>query len=161
MCRDSVRLKSRSRLPNYVRMMHFDLCKKMKKRAAGAVELTAEAVLECWHRQKGMCALSGVPMTHHNSTAGAPPPPGPPPFVPPGGDTTAVASYTQTNVCVDRVDGTGPFTKDNLQLVCAFVCPSKRDLDNRTFRHLCALCGGGPRREGGGGAADHAAARST
>lgn len=118
-CRDSVRLKSRSRLPNFVRMMHFELCKKARKRHC-EVEITAEDVMQKWKVQKGLCALSGTPMTHSTSSR------------------QVNCSLTNTNI--DRVDPSGPYTPDNVQLVCGYVQQCKQDANNEDFLRMCRAC---------------------
>lgn len=119
LCRDSVRLKSRSRLPNFVRMMHFELCKKARKRHC-EVEVTAEDLMHNWKVQRGLCALSGVPMTHNT--------------------TSKQVNCALTNTNIDRVDPTGPYTADNVQLVCGYVQQCKQDSTNEQFLRMCRSC---------------------
>lgn len=119
LCRDSVRLKSRSRLPNFVRMMHFELCKKARKRQC-EVEVTAEDLMHKWKVQRGLCALSGVPMTHNT--------------------TSKQINCASTNTNIDRVDPSGPYVADNVQLVCGYVQQCKQDFTNDQFLRMCRSC---------------------
>ena len=43
-----------------------------------------------------------------------------------------------TNISVDRIDSSGGYTRDNIQLVCMAVNQMKSDLDDNTFYDICA-----------------------
>jgi hypothetical protein len=108
-------MRSRSRLPNFVKALHMDLIKKSKKRAF-EVTLTADDVMDCWKRQKGMCALSAEPMMHssvHNAVS---------PFL---------------NTTIDRIDMSKPYSRQNCHLVCARASQSKGEMGVEEYVGLC------------------------
>lgn len=119
LCRDSVRLKSRSRLPNFIKMMHFELCKRSKKRQC-EITVTADEIMSQWKRQRGRCALSGTVMTHAS--------------------TSRHVSVTHTNTNIDRVSGQGAYDRENTQLICGYVVQAKHDISNEHFLRMCADC---------------------
>ena len=87
---------------------------RVAKRRAGELErefsddVTVEALVELLKKQKGMCALSGVPMTH--------------------GQTVM-----ETAISIDRIDSNIGYRMSNIQLVCQRVNVMKMDMDDNSL----------------------------
>lgn len=74
-----------------------------------------------WEKQKGMCALSGLALTHSYMQEDVP------------------HKYV-TNASVDRIDPLNyEYTEDNTQLVCSAINLMKHTFDENTFIWLCRL----------------------
>lgn len=86
--------------------------------------LSAEILLSVWKEQDGRCALSGAPLTHHMR-----------------GDTSGTKTIlsSPTNVSVDRINPTGPYTRENILLVCANTNIMRRDMPLDEFVMWCRL----------------------
>ena len=69
---------------------------------------------ELWNTQKGLCALSGIPMTYYFDSGRVP-----------------------TNVSVDRINSNLGYIKGNLQLVCMAVNQMKSDLTIEQLKYFC------------------------
>lgn len=69
---------------------------------------------ELWNTQKGLCALSGIPMTYYFDSGQVP-----------------------TNVSVDRINSNLGYIKGNLQLVCMAVNQMKSDLTIEQLKYFC------------------------
>lgn len=91
-------------------MLLWQAQKRAKKRGL-AFDLTKKRLLELWKRQNGKCAISKIDMTHAV------------------GDK-AVGDF---NVSIDRINAGGPYTIDNIQLVCNRVNWIRGDLDMATL----------------------------
>lgn len=78
-------------------------------------KLTREDLLEILEAQKYCCAISGVPLTC----------------------LLEFGKKTPTNASVDRINPGGPYTKDNIQLVCRAVNSWRSDLPLETFIWFC------------------------
>lgn len=77
-------------------------------------DLTIDYLLYLWERQKGCCALTGIPMTYK-----------------------FYEGRVNTNVSVDRIDSTKGYSKDNVQLVCMAANQMKNDLSMEEFIKMC------------------------
>lgn len=69
---------------------------------------------ELWNTQRGLCALSGIPMTYYFDSGRVP-----------------------TNLSVDRIDSNLGYVKGNLQLVCMAVNQMKSDLTIEQLKYFC------------------------
>lgn len=69
---------------------------------------------ELWDKQKGLCALSGIPMTYYFDSGRVP-----------------------TNLSVDRIDSSLGYIKGNIQLVCMAVNQMKSDLTVEQLKYFC------------------------
>lgn len=69
---------------------------------------------ELWDKQKGLCALSGMPMTYYFDSGRVP-----------------------TNLSVDRIDSSLGYIKGNIQLVCMAVNQMKSDLTVEQLKYFC------------------------
>ena len=76
--------------------------------------LTHTDLEQAWKQQKGLCALSGIPLTMKVGQGGSP-----------------------TNVSIDRLNAGGEYTKKNIQLVCKAVNSFRNNLSIREFRWWC------------------------
>ena len=86
------------------------LSKKIKNRQI----LKIEDLTSLWESQKGICAISGLPMTG-----------------------IAGQGVVDTNVSIDRIDSSKEYSLDNIQLVCRMVNHMK---SNRTDKELYDWC---------------------
>lgn len=71
-------------------------------------DVTAEALLDLLKKQKGLCALTGIPMTH--------------------GQTVM-----ETAMSLDRIDSSVGYRMSNIQLVCQRVNVMKMDMDDNSL----------------------------
>ena len=87
-------------------------------------DLSAETLLAVWKEQDGRCALSGAPLTHHrrNEIGG-----------------TKRILYSPTNLSVDRINPEGPYTRENIMLVCALVNIMRRNMQVDEFVMWCRM----------------------
>lgn len=76
----------------------------------------AAYMLEMYHKQQGLCAITGVPMT----------------FVKEVG-----AAKCHTNLSIDQITASGGYVKGNIQLVCAVVNTMKWTLTETELRWWC------------------------
>ena len=77
-------------------------------------DLTKEFLQELWNKQKGLCALSGIPMTYELDSG-----------------------RTFTNVSIDRINTNLGYTQDNIQLVCMAVNQMKSDMSLQELYMFC------------------------
>lgn len=70
--------------------------------------MTVEALLELLKKQQGLCALTGIPMTH--------------------GQTVM-----ETAMSIDRIDSNVGYRMTNIQLVCQRVNVMKMDMDDNSL----------------------------
>lgn len=76
--------------------------------------LTTEDLLDIWNKQKGLCALSGFPMTYIFGEG-----------------------RQHTNISIDRIDNTKSYEKDNIRLVCTIVNTMRNTLDDSELITWC------------------------
>lgn len=76
--------------------------------------ITFEYIKELWNEQKGICALSNVPMTY-----------------------LLREGRTPTNVSIDKIDRTKGYIKGNIQLVCMACNQIKSDLTEEEMYNFC------------------------
>ena len=88
--------------------------KERAKRHGLLVNITKQYLYNLWDKQKGLCALSNVPMTFINNCGRIP-----------------------TNVSIDRIDSNKGYIAGNIQLVCMAVNQMKNDLDMQTLLMFC------------------------
>lgn len=88
------------------------LCCRPHKREA----LSKEDCKEILERQKGKCALSGVELTCQLEKG----------------------KKFKTNASLDRINAGGPYTKDNVQLVCSALNSWRSDTDLNEFIWWCS-----------------------
>ena len=76
--------------------------------------ITKEDLQYLWNQQKGLCAISKIPMTY-----------------------TLDQGRVYTNISIDQIEPSKGYTIDNIQLVCMGVNQIKSDLDMETVLFLC------------------------
>ena len=77
-------------------------------------DITLEDLVDIYNKQKGLCAITGLKMTHD-----------------------VLNGRTYTNMSLDRIDSQKGYIKDNIQLVCMVVNQMKSDL---TYEELYFYC---------------------
>lgn len=78
-------------------------------------DLDIEFLLYLYSKQKGLCAISGVEMTHLTGAGRVP-----------------------TNISIDRIDSNKGYTQDNVQLVCRQVNIMKAELSLEDLKRWCS-----------------------
>jgi hypothetical protein len=73
-------------------------------------------LFDIWNKQGGLCAITGVQMTHKNGVG-----------------------FVLTNVSVDRIDNSGPYSKENVRLVCRIVNHMRFQMSDVEFLKWCNL----------------------
>lgn len=86
-------------------------------------ELTREYLIELYHQQKGLCALSGIPMEHKWDNL--------------------------CSISVDRIDSKLGYVSGNVQLVCKWVNLAKQRHSNEEFRAVLGKLRGSTGRNDG------------
>lgn len=82
--------------------------------AKNRTELNPSMLIELLAEQNGKCALSGVPLTKITGHG-----------------------IVSTNVSIDRIDPKGPYTKENIRLVCRFINGFRSELSDENFLWWC------------------------
>lgn len=77
-------------------------------------DLDLNFVINLWHKQNGLCAISKIPMTFELRMGRVP-----------------------TNVSIDRINGALGYTKENIQLVCMACNQIKSDLTEDQMYIFC------------------------
>ena len=77
-------------------------------------DLNIDFLMYLWEKQKGLCALTGIPMTYK-----------------------FYEGRVNTNLSVDRIDSAKGYSKDNVQLVCMAANQMKNDLSMCEFIEMC------------------------
>lgn len=75
-------------------------------------DISLKFLINLWNKQQGLCALSGLRMTHKGSPA-------------------------FTNVSLDRKKSDRGYTKNNIQLVCVGINKMKSNLTDKKFIEIC------------------------
>lgn len=91
----------------------------IRKKSAKTVafDLTLEQVMVIYHRQGGKCALTGREL-----------------------QCQVVPGVTNMeNASIDRIKAGGPYTMENVQLVCRDVNAFRGDTPMKNFIHVCRL----------------------
>lgn len=83
--------------------------KKLERR-----DLTIDFLLYLYERQKGLCAISGIEMTHITGSGRIP-----------------------TNISIDRIDSNKGYDENNVQLVCRQVNIMKSELSLDELKQWC------------------------
>ena len=78
--------------------------------------ITQQDVIDLWYKQKGRCAVSGVPMTLTHGTT---------------------SKHNPTKVSIDRIDNNVGYIKENIQLITWQVNCSKGTFDVEQLFEMC------------------------
>jgi len=110
-CRNRQRMRGRTGLKNYLKWICTAAKSHCKRTGRAEFLLEPEHLSEIWEEQGGRCALSGVFMTYHKDGAGR----------------------KDFNASMDRIHPTGPYTRDNVRLVCDRVNTMRHTLSENEF----------------------------
>ena len=116
-CRQLVNNKTRRDNFSRISNLEFFLKEKLnlaKHRGKYEVTISYEDIKKLWNEQKGLCALSKIPMTFIKGNGKVP-----------------------TNISLDRIDSSNPYELGNVQLVCVQVNYMKNDLNKEQFLYWC------------------------
>lgn len=113
LCHRAARVRDRSTVEGYFR---FHLDRLVHSPKGASVQLTVQDLVKMWEDHKGLCALTGRPMTHeYNPTGGRYP----------------------DSATVDLIDSDGSYRADNVRLVCFQVHRMKGELPLSDFVTVC------------------------
>ena len=120
-CKYNGRLKYLSTYDGFTKNLFKDVRHNAKKRNI-VVKITLKDITDLYKLQKGLCALTEIPMTFEAT------------------ERTANSEHilNKWNISVDRMDSKKEYTKDNIQLVCAIINRMKTTM---TVNELLLLCG--------------------
>lgn len=88
---------------------------RLNRRTSKRPTLTTKDLLEVLDKQKGFCALSGVPLTCKLEQG----------------------KKFKTNASIDRIIAGGEYVKDNIQLVCSALNSWRGDTELEEFIWFC------------------------
>lgn len=120
-CGDKVRRKDPIRIERYKKSQikycnssarHF-ISRLLNKKSRNR-HLNLDYVMGLYDAQEGLCALSGIKMTHISGNGRVP-----------------------TNISIDRIDSNLGYVKGNIQLVCCAVNVAKSNLAEKDFIDIC------------------------
>lgn len=94
--------------------MRFLCAKERAKKLNIPFDITKDYLKYLWDTQKGLCAISNIPMTYKYNNG-----------------------RTPTNVSIDQINPHLGYTKDNVQLVCMAVNQMKSDLSMEELYMFC------------------------
>jgi len=115
--------KYNSTFEGYIQNLFKDLISNAKKRNV-IVNITKQDIINKYHEQAGLCKLSYIYMTHNKIN---------------GLDKANIHVNNPYNISVDRIDSSKPYTKDNIQLICARVNIMKSNIPQNKFLEICKL----------------------
>tara|TARA_R100000482_G_scaffold107821_3_gene50154 strand:- start:435 stop:965 length:531 start_codon:yes stop_codon:yes gene_type:complete len=111
-CRNKAKNKFFSKSPeNYLKNLFNHLKNKRGKKQGLNINITHEELVDIYHKQKGLCAISGVIMTHIKD-----------------GTIKGFKGHSK-NISLDRINPSGDYDKNNIQLVCFRVNLMKHSLN--------------------------------
>lgn len=114
------RLVYLSTYDGFIKNLFKDLRSNAKKRKI-QVNITLQDIKDLYISQNKQCAISKITMTHQATDRKE-------------GDQHILNKW---NISVDRIDSKKPYTKDNIQLVCAIINRLKMSLSDEDFLFLC------------------------
>ncbi len=122
-CQTQKTKKYTSTLNGFIKKIYKDMYHNAEKRAKKLnIELTVEDINELYEKQNGLCAISGLKLTH---------------------ETYAYKDkehiINRLNISIDRINSNLGYTKDNIQLVAAIVNRMKTDLPDPEFIKICSI----------------------
>lgn len=84
-------------------------------------DLTEKHLIELFQKQNGLCAVSKLPLTWTHDEG-----------------HTHSGTRRGTNISLDRIDPEGPYSKDNVRLVCDRVNKIKSNMNDDDLYFWCA-----------------------
>ena len=125
-CKDCQCEKSKkwaSTLDGFIKRLHLDMRHNAKKRAKELkIEISTDDIKELYENQKGLCALTGIPMTTDT-------------YMTKGNQHI----INKMNISIDRINSDLGYIKENIQLVGAMINRMKSDLTNKEFIDFCSV----------------------
>lgn len=88
--------------------------RRLKTKANRDRDLSLDFLLSLYEKQKGLCAISGLPMTHISGQG-----------------------KQAFNISIDRIDSSRNYEEDNVQLVCCALNIMKSDFIEQDFIKIC------------------------
>lgn len=88
---------------------------RLNRRTTSRPGLTTQHMLDALERQKGLCAISGIPLTC----------------------LLEQGKKFKTNASIDRIKAGGEYLPDNIQLVCSALNSWRADTDLEEFIWFC------------------------
>ena len=122
-CQTQKTKKCTSTLNGFIKKIYKDMYHNAEKRAKElTIELTIEDIHDLYNKQNGLCAISGLKMSH---------------------ETYAFKDkehiINRLNISIDRINSSLGYAKDNIQLVAAIVNRMKTDLPDNEFIKICSI----------------------
>jgi len=118
-CRSAGKRKKISRTPySYIAHLFSHICSKRKD--THGFNLDREDLYRIYDKQKGLCAITNMKMTHIKDGKGK-------------------RQETMANISIDRIDNYGPYAPENIQLVCFAVNIMKHTHSMNEFLKWCKL----------------------
>lgn len=117
-CQRQMHLKYLATLDGNITIQFKDISNRAQKKKL-TFEITKQDIIDLYHKQNGLCALTGNVLAYTANMA----------------DGRHIVN--PRNLSVDRIDSTKGYTKDNIQLVCAQI---NRIKDNLTIDKLIEIC---------------------
>jgi hypothetical protein len=84
------------------------------KRDKNFKKFDIDYLMYLYKKQNGLCRYTGIPMTHIRGSG-----------------------YVQTNISIDRINGSKGYKKRNIQLVCRWANAAKNSLNPNDFIGFC------------------------
>lgn len=113
--------ESQSKLSGYIAKIYNNLlisCKKMKQE----VDITKEDIMEIYLNQNKKCALSNELLTYYS-----------------GPSLTDDKYESKFNICIDKIENSKAYQKNNVQLIGQTIYRMKNSLDTKEFIRLCGI----------------------
>jgi hypothetical protein len=122
-CQTEKTKKYTSTLNGFIKKIYKDMYHNAEKRAKKLdIELKVEDIHELYEKQNGLCAISGLKLTH---------------------ETYAYKDkehiINRLNISIDRINSNLGYSKNNVQLVAAIVNRMKTDLPDSEFIKICSI----------------------
>lgn len=118
-CRSAGKRKRISKSP-YSYISHLYSHIGHKRRVTHEFTIDREDLYRIYEKQKGLCAITGVKMTHIKDGKGK-------------------SEKTMANISIDRIDNYGPYSSENIHLVCYAVNIMKYTHSMNEFLKWCKL----------------------
>lgn len=115
-CQKKVKTEYKSTLNGYMRTL-FGSIKRRAKKNGILVEISLNDLFDLYEQQKGLCALTGISMSHTHQNP----------------DVVECHVKNMYNISVDRIDSDKNYVNDNIQLVCYIINNMKWDISNDKF----------------------------
>jgi hypothetical protein len=115
----AIKLYDKNDFTFYINRLYYgvsDRCRNNIKYKNLGFDLTKESLVEMFNKQNGLCAISGVKMTHYSGKN---------------------KGIHPTNISIDRIDSSKGYYINNTQLVCTSVNMMKSNLSLTDLVFFC------------------------